>query len=117
MDFNFSTATWMLLFFILFLAISIWKISAFLPNKPLLDDDKTEEATEELEKLMLKVILQKKGLLDEKELFFAMSKDEDFNSELFWRFNLNRLKNLLRNYYTKNPSTTNITSIYTHLNK
>jgi hypothetical protein len=69
MDLEFSTATWMLLFFILFLVISIWKISAFLPNKLLADDDKTQEATQELEKLMLKIILEKEGLLDEKEFF------------------------------------------------
>jgi hypothetical protein len=52
-----------------------------------------------------------------KKSFFAMSKDEDFDSELFWRFNLNRLKHLLKNYYTKNPDANNIASIYTHLNK
>jgi hypothetical protein len=32
--------TLMLLFFILFLTLSIWKIWAFLPNKQLKDDDK-----------------------------------------------------------------------------
>lgn len=90
-----DTATWMMLFFILFLIISIWKIWAFLPNKTLSDDDKTQEATEELRRLMMKIIMQKKGEVNSQELFFAISEDSEFDSKLFWRFNLNRLNQLL----------------------
>jgi len=117
MDAEFTTSTWMLIFFIFFMIVSLWKIWAFLPNKKLADDDTTQEATQELEKLMLKIILQTEGQVDEKELFFKMSKDEDFDGQLFWRFNLNRLKHLLNSYYIKNPDTTNIETIYLHLNK
>ena len=102
----------MLVFFILFLVMSIWKIWAFLPNKQLADDDKTEDSENELKSLMLKVIRENRGEIDEKELFLQMSKDENFNSELFWRFNLNRLKQLLNVYYMQNPSTQNIKDIY-----
>ena len=107
-----STSTWMLIFFILFLVMSIWKIWAFLPNKQLADDDKTEESENELKNLMLKVIQDKKGEIDEKELFFGMNEDENFNSELFWRFNHNRLRQLLNVYYMQNPNTQNIKEIY-----
>ena len=92
-----DTETWMMLFFILFLLISIWKIWAFLPNKQLDDDDKTEEATQELKRLMYKIIEEKKGEITTKELFQEINKDEDFDSKLFWRFNLNRLNQLLGN--------------------
>lgn len=115
MDIEFSTSTWMLLFFILFLTVSIWKIWAFLPNKQLVDDDTTREATASLERLMLKVIQNSEGKLNERELFFEISKDEDFDGQLFWRFNLNRLKHLLLSYYSKNPNTSTIIEIYTHL--
>ncbi|MBN2815322.1 MAG: hypothetical protein JXQ67_01465 [Campylobacterales bacterium] len=99
---EFSITTWMLLFFFLFLIISIWKIAAFLPNKALEDDDTTQDATNFLESLMLKVIVELKGEIDENELYVAMSTNPDFDSELFWRFNLNKLKQLLNTYYVKN---------------
>ena len=66
----------------------------------------------ELEALMLKIIKETKGKIDEKELFMKMSEDENFNSELFRRFNLNRLKQLLNTYYMQNPNTQNIRDIY-----
>ena len=115
MDIELSTSTWMFLFFILFLIASVWKIWAFLPNKQLADDDTTKEATASLEKLMLKVIQNKEGKLNEKELFFEMSKNEDFESQLFWRFNLNRLNHLLLSYYAKNPNTSTIVDIYQNI--
>jgi membrane protein implicated in regulation of membrane protease activity len=92
-----DTSTWMMLFFIFFLIISIWKIWAFLPNKQLADDDKTEESTAELKRLLMKIIKEKKGKITLEELFHAISTDEEFDSKLFWRFNLNRLKQLLNN--------------------
>jgi len=112
---EFSTSTWMFIFFIIFLVASIWKIWAFLPNKQLADDDTTAEATAELEALMLKIIFQKEGKINDKDLFFEITKDEDFNSKLFWRFNLNRLKQLLNAYYARNEETTNIEDIYSKL--
>ena len=48
--------TWMMIFFILTLIVSIWKIYAFLPNKELPDDDTTAESKDELLKLIIKII-------------------------------------------------------------
>jgi hypothetical protein len=87
-----------------------------LPEKQLADDDTTEKATAALEALMIKIIRQNRGEIDEKSLFFEMSKDEDFDSKLFWRFNLNRLKHLLSTYYAKYPNTSSIGDIYKNLN-
>nr|WP_275755458.1 hypothetical protein [Sulfurimonas sp. SAG-AH-194-C21] len=102
----------MLLFFLLFLTLSIWKIWAFLPNEQLVDDDRTEGSQEELISLMLKVIKDKKGNIQEDELLYAMKKDKDFNAKLFWRFNQNRLKHLLDSFYIKNSNTQSIKDIY-----
>ncbi|CAI6149489.1 MAG: hypothetical protein SPLUMA1_SPLUMAMAG1_00870 [uncultured Sulfurimonas sp.] len=51
--------TLMLLFFILFLTLSIWKIWDFLPNKQLKDDDKMKGSEDKLIVLMLKIIKEK----------------------------------------------------------
>jgi hypothetical protein len=110
MEINLQTL--MMIAFIVFLVLSIMKIYAFLPSKQLEDDDKTEQAQEELQRLMLKIIKEKKGDLDNKELFLAIQESEDFDSKLFWRFNLNRLNQLLQSYYIKNPNTSSIKEIY-----
>jgi len=110
MDFN--TSTLMMIFFIIALVVSIWKIYAFLPNKQLEDDDSADDVQEELLRLMLKVIKEKKGKLTNEELFLAMTQDEEFDSKTFWRFNHNKLNQLLNKYYIKNPNTSNILDIY-----
>jgi hypothetical protein len=46
---------------------------------------------------MMKIIKEKDAKITPEELFHAMSIDEEFDSKLFWRFNLNRLKQLLNN--------------------
>ncbi|MDY0116405.1 MAG: hypothetical protein RBR59_02385 [Sulfurimonadaceae bacterium] len=108
-----ETSTWMLIFFLGLLTVSIWKIYAFLPNKPLADDDTTEESTALLDSIMLDTIARHGGnLLSSEQLFELMHEHEKFNKELFWRFNLNRLHQLLRHYYAKNPTTTSIEDIY-----
>lgn len=111
MQIELSTQTWMLLFFLPLLAISIWKIAAFLPNKPLRDDDTTQEATAALEQLMLTTIAKHKGSLDEKELYVAMKSETTFDAKRFWRFNENRLRHMLKLYYLKNPAITSIAQI------
>jgi len=103
-----ETSTIMLVFFLFLLTLSIWKIWAFLPNEQLADDDRTEESQKELTHLMLKIIKDYKGEISASDLFLAMKKDEEFNSQLFWRFNLNRLIHLIKEH----SSDGSIKSIY-----
>ena len=102
----------MLIFFIIFLVISIWKIYAFLPNKELADDDTTEESKKDLTNIMLTIIKDSDGTLSIDELFVKIQEYEDFNSEKYWRFNKNRLNQLLNTYYTEYPNTKSIEDIY-----
>jgi len=112
MDIEIDTSTWMMFFFLLSLGASIWKIWAFLPNKALEDDDTTQDAQKALMELMVKVIEEKKGECSNQELFIAMNEHSDFDSKLFWRFNLNRLNHLLNAYYSEQPEVSSIKEIY-----
>ncbi len=105
-------STWMLIFFIILLVISIWKIYAFLPNKQLEDDDTTQEAQDELTDLAIKVIKQNNPNIDAKELYIKIIEDEDFDNQRFWRFNHNRLNQLLEKYYLKNEKINSIKDIH-----
>ncbi|MDY0123602.1 hypothetical protein [Sulfurimonas sp.] len=107
-----ETSHLMMIFFILFFAISFWKIYAFLPNKQLEDDDMTKEAQEELHNLMIKVIKKNGGDIDSKKLFSLMISDEEFDKEKFWRFNENRLNRELSSYFLQNPHLKSIEDIY-----
>jgi hypothetical protein len=113
---DFEISTYMVLFFVLSLAVSIWKIYAFLPNKQLEDDDTTKESQEILKNLMIKVIVKNNGDLDNKKLFELIKNDEEFDNKRFWRFNENRLNQLLLNYFLQNPSIKNIKDIYKNVN-
>ena len=93
-----QTSTMMMIFFILLLIVSIWKIYAFLPNEQLLDDDTTKEAQNTLKELMIKVIKENSADIDSKKLFELMINDAEFDKERFWRFNQNKLNNLLSKY-------------------
>ena len=105
----------MLIFFIIFLVISIWKIYAFLPNKELPDDDTTEESKIDLTNIVLKTIKNSDGKLSVDELFVKIESSEDFDSQRYWRFNKNRLNQLLNTYYIENPDTKSIEDIYKNI--
>jgi hypothetical protein len=106
-----DTQTLMMIFFVLFLIISIWKISAFLPNKVLADDDTTEVSHAQLLRIMLKVIKNSENI-DEKKLFELMREDDEFDKKHFWRFNQNKLKHLLNQYYLENAGLNSIEDIH-----
>ena len=112
---EFDTSTLMMIFFIIALVISIWKIYAFLPNKELPDDDTTEESKIDLTNIMLKTIKRSDGQLSIDELFVKIEESEDFDSQRYWRFNKNRLNQLLNVYYIENPDTNTIEDIYKNI--
>ena len=112
---EFETSTLMMLFFIVFFAISFWKIYAFLPNEQLADDDTTKESQKELVNLMLRVIKESRGKLNSYELFEHIINHENFNKKHFWRFNQNRLNQLLASYYVQHPHTQSIEDIYKYI--
>ena len=110
-----ETSTLMMIFFIISLIVSISKIYAFLPNEQLADDDTTKESQEELLNLMLQVIKNSDGKLSVDALFERIVNHKEFDSSHYWRFNLNRLNQLLQQYYLKNRSINSIADIYQDL--
>ena len=107
-----QTSTLMLVFFMILLIVSIWKIYAFLPNQPLEDDDTTDNSKNELISIMLKTIKNSNEDISVDELYIYMLENEDFNEEKFWRFNKNRLNKLLELYYIQNPHIHSIKDIH-----
>jgi len=112
--------TGMMIAFVAALLLSIWKLYAFFPKKRLPDDDTTPESVEELNSIMMKCIIDghdKQGNLTHEELFIFMKKDAKFDEKHFWRFNQNRLNQLLNNHYINNPHHTSLLEIYETLKK
>ncbi len=92
----------MMLAFILALGLSFWKLYMFMPNKPLADDDTTKESIEELTHLLYKnMSVIEVPLLDNKSLYESIISDNNFDKKHFWRFNENRLHQLLEQQYLK----------------
>ncbi len=85
--------------FALTLVLSLWKIYKFLPNKQLEDDDNTLESFKQLTCIMLEVIKQMPTPPNHQELFVGMQSHKDFDAKHFWRFNENKLLQLLQKYY------------------
>ena len=112
---EFETSTLMMIFFIIILIVSLWKVYAFLPNEQLADDDKTKESQEELTNLVLLVIKNNNGNLTVEELFQQIKCNEKFDKEHYWRFNQNRLNQLLNNYYLRHPHINTIKGIYENI--
>jgi len=88
------------------LGLSVWKLYAFLPTKALADDDTTPAAQEVLHTLML-CCAAELAACDEaptpERLYAAMIAHERFDAERFWRFNPNKLNNLITRHRLRNP--------------
>ncbi len=110
-----TLSTWMMIAFIVALGLSAWKMYKFMPTKQLKDDDTTPQAQSELMDLVLNIIKGSHGELSEKELHALVTNHEDFDNEHFWRFNENKLKQLLHIHYAKNPDTKCIKDIHKKL--
>ncbi len=87
--------------FISALVLSLYKIYLFLPQKPLADDDTTPESVALLEKIMVE---SNRENMSEEILLEVMMVHAEFDKEHFWRFNLNKLQQLIRSYRLKEPS-------------
>lgn len=107
--------TVMMTAFIMALVFSAWKLYAFMPNKPLKDDDTTERSVQELKSIMYDVI--RTGALEEEVIVAKMKDHPKFDREHFWRFNHNRLKQLLERHYLENPHHKRIEHIHRSLQK
>lgn len=90
----------MMIAFVGGLAISLYKVYLFLPQKPLADDDTTPESVALLERIMFETDRDFPSLSDEK-LYQQMTKHPHFDPKHFWRFNENRLRHLVAHYRLK----------------
>ena len=112
-----SIETGMMLAFLIVTGLSVWKFYAFFPTKPLPDDDTDETSLEELTNLMLNVIKHHhtpENPLDPPRLLEHMTRHPSFDKEHYWRFNQNKLNQLLQRYYIHHPKTGSIPDIYRH---
>ena len=103
----------MMVAFVLALGFSLAKLYAFMPKKPLKDDDTNPEATQELMEIMYRVIAT--GVTTEEALLEQMKDHPNFDEKHFWRFNHNRLKKLLEKHYIMHPEHHSIKEISTSL--
>jgi len=103
METEISTSTWMMVAFIAGLVLSIWKMYPFLVNRTLEDDDTGEDAHNYLVTHMYKVLKECDATPSNKELHEKMVTHEAFDKERFWRFNLNKLNQLLNIHFAKHP--------------
>jgi hypothetical protein len=107
-----SLSTWMMTAFVIGMILSIWKIYPFLVNRTLEDDDTGEDSYEYLLAIMHKVLQDEEKVPSAKELHEKMTAHEDFDKEKFWRFNLNKLNQLLFKHYAQNPHLNSIEDIH-----
>ena len=110
---NIETA--MMLAFLIVTGLSVWKFYMFFPNKPLPDDDTNEASQEELTQIMLDTIVRHhspENPLDTPKLLELMTNHPNFDREHYWRFNHNKLNQLLQRYYIRHPATGSIPDIY-----
>ena len=103
----------MMLAFLLALGLSGWKLYAFIPNESLDDDDTNATSVKELKAIMYDVISD--GELDEQRIITKMKEHPAFDHAHFWRFNHNRLKQLLNAHFLDFPHHENIEHIFKHL--
>lgn len=92
-----DTSTIMMIVFIFAFIVSIWKIYPFLQTRTLKDDDTTPSSQAQLRELLLKHLgNENKETVNTKELLEKMRNDKDFDKKHFWRFNQNKLNQLLK---------------------
>ena len=109
---NFDTSTWMMIAFIVALGGGIWKVYAFMPTKTLADDDTGEDSHNHLVSVMHTVLKDEENTPTLNELHEKMINHEHFDKERHWRFNPNKLNQLLNKHYILNPHLNSIEDIH-----
>ena len=95
-----SIETIMIIAFIAGLGLALWKVYAFFPSKPLEDDDTTPETLRKLTSIMIEV---HQPNMSHEALFEAMRQHPKFDEKKFWRFNHNKLHQLVLHHQFKDP--------------
>ncbi len=114
---NFSLSTWMMIAFVIGTLLSIWKVYPFLVNRVLKDDDTGEDSHTYLVEHMHKVLKEQKDVPSAKTLHEKMVAHPEFDKERFWRFNENKLNQLLHRYFGENQDMNSIEDIHKYVNK
>ena len=107
-----STSTWMMIAFIAGMILSIWKMYPFLINRTVEDDDRGEDTHQLLVDIMHKVLKEFDDAPSLNELHDAMKADEAFDKKKLWRFNPNKLNQLLNRHYAENEDLNTIEDIH-----
>ena len=112
---EFDTSTWMMIAFVVAMVLSAWKMYPFLVNRTLEDDDTGEDSHEYLVAHMNKVLQESQEVPTVQELHTTMTQHKEFDKEKHWRFNQNKLQQLLYKHYAKYPHLTSIEDIHKEL--
>ncbi len=112
---EFSTSTWMMIAFVTALVVSIWKMYPLLINRTLQDDDTGEDSYEALLEHMHKVLQECEHTPSTQELHEKMVQHKEFDKERFWRFNQNKLNQLLNKHFAKHQHLNSIEDIHKEL--
>ncbi len=113
-----SSLQWiMLISFVFLFGLSVWKLRFFLSTHTLKDDDRTPQAKATLDTHLREAIktLQEEELeLSIELLYERMIEHPEFDREFFWRFNPNRLRMMIDEYYARYLTCQKIEDIIEH---
>ena len=107
-----NTSTWMMIAFVIGMILSMWKIYPFLVNRTLEDDDSGEDVHTLLVDIMYEVLKEFKSVPTLNELHDAIKAHEKFDTKKLWRFNPNKLNQLLNRHYLESEHLNSIEDIH-----
>jgi len=101
-----------LIAFVIGMILSMWKIYPFLVNRTLEDDDTGEDSHTLLVDIMYEVLKEFKKVPTLNELHDAIKAHEKFDTKKLWRFNPNKLNQLLNRHYLESEHLNSIEDIH-----
>ncbi|WP_457744291.1 hypothetical protein [Sulfurimonas sp.] len=107
-----SLSTWMMVAFVIGMILSMWKIYKFLPTRTLVDDDTGEDTHDLLIDILYQILQELEEVPSVNELHTKMTEHKDFDEKKLWRFNPNKLNQLLNKHYLKNEHLHSIKDIH-----